>query len=127
MSGHADERAIRIVIVDDHDVVREGLAAILSRREMTVVGQASDGSEAIDLVRRHHPDITLMDLRMPKMDGLAATRAIVAEFPGARIIILTTFEGEEENALVAGARAVVLKEAHRDELLSTIRNVHKAA
>jgi len=119
---------IRILIADDHLVVREGLAAILNPRVgVQVVAQARDGQEAVDLFHEHRPDITLMDLRMPRMDGLAATRAILADCPEARIIVLTAFEGEEGNSLRAGAKAIILKDAHRDELLSAIRAAHSAS
>jgi len=122
------QEIIRILIADDHATVREGLAALLNpRQHLEVVAQAADGLEAIDLYRRHRPDITLMDMRMPRMDGVKAIRAIVSEFPEARIILLTAFDGEEENARQAGAKGFVLKEASREELLKTIRDVHCAA
>ena len=107
---------IRLLIADDHLTVREGLAAILkSRQGMQVVAQASDGQEAVELFRSHRPDVTLMDLGMPRMNGLEATRAILAEAPDARIVVLTAFEGEEENSRRAGARSVVQKDASREE------------
>jgi DNA-binding NarL/FixJ family response regulator len=87
---------------------------------------ASNGLEAVELFREFRPDVVLMDLRMPKMDGLAATRAICAEHPGARVVVLTSFDGEEENSIRAGAKAIVLKDAPRQELIDTIRAVHSA-
>lgn len=103
---------IRILIVDDNAAVREGLATVLKLRgNMEIVAQAADGSEAVVQYRLHLPDITLMDMSMPKMDGLAATRAIVGEFPEARIILLTAFDGAERSAREAGGKAFVLKEA----------------
>lgn len=118
-----DSNTIRILIADDHIAVREGLAAVLKlERDMEVVDQAGDGAEAIALFRLHQPDITLMDLRMPRLDGLQATRAILQEYPEARIVVLTAFAGEEENSLRAGAKATVLKGASREELVSAIRH-----
>ena len=119
--------SIRIMIADDHAMVRDGLCAVLTwHSQMEVVAQASDGLEAVKLFRRFQPDITLMDMRMPQMDGLTATRTILAEFPEARIIVLTSFDGPKEASLLAGAKAFVLKEASRQELVDTIRNVHSA-
>jgi DNA-binding NarL/FixJ family response regulator len=118
---------IRLLIADDHPVVREGLAAMLNRRaDMTVVGEASNGREAIDLYRREKPHITLMDLRMPELGGVEAIAAIHAEFPNARFIVLTTYDGDEDiaRALKAGAQAYLLKDTPRDELLEAIRAVH---
>ena len=120
-------RPINVLIADDHPVVREGLAAIVERREdMTVIGQAGNGQEAVALYRRHQPDVTLMDLRMPQMDGTAAIAAIREEFPNAAIIVLTTFDGDEDiyRGLRAGAKAFLLKDAPRAELLEAIRAVH---
>ena len=118
---------IRVLIADDHPVVREGLAAMLNRRvDMLVVGEAADGAEAVALFRKTRPDVTLMDLRMPVMGGVAAMEAIHAEFPEARFIILTTFDGDEDvfRGLRAGARAYLLKDTPRAELLAAIRAVH---
>lgn len=118
---------IRIVIADDHPVVREGLAAMIDRRpDMTVVGEAGNGQEAIDLFRALRPDITLMDLRMPERDGVDAITAIRDEYPTARIIVLTTFDGDEDiyRGLRAGAKGYLLKDAGRDSLLEAIRAVH---
>lgn len=119
--------SIRLLIADDHPVVREGLAAMLNRRpDLTVVGEASSGREAIDLYRREKPDVTLMDLRMPEMGGVEAITTLRAEFPHARFIVLTTYEGDEDiaRALKAGAQAYLLKDTPRDELLDAIRAVH---
>jgi len=119
--------AIRVLVVDDQFVVRMGLVSIIDAQpDMRVVGEALNGRMALELFRRHSPQITLMDLRMPVMDGIQATRSMISEFPQARIIVLTTYEGEEDiyRALQAGARGYLLKDALRDELLSAIRAVH---
>lgn len=118
---------IRLLIADDHPVVREGLAAMLNRRQdMAVVGEASNGREAVELYRREKPDVTLMDLRMPELGGVEAITAIRAEFPDARFIVLTTYDGDEDitRALKAGAQAYLLKDTPREELLDAIRAVH---
>lgn len=119
---------IRILIADDHVMVAQGLTALLeSQSDITVIGRASNGREAIALFRQHQPDIVLMDLRMPEMGGVEATIAICAEFNQARIIVLTTFDGDEDiyRGLRAGARGYVLKDAEAQELLRAIRTVHK--
>jgi len=119
--------AIRVLVVDDQFVVRMGLVSIIDAQpDMRVVAEALNGRMAIELFRQHSPQITLMDLRMPVMDGIEATRALIRDFPQARIIVLTTYEGEEDihRALQAGARGYLLKDALRDELLSAIRAVH---
>ena len=121
------ETTIRILTVDDHPLLREGIAAVLaSQADMSVVGQASDGREAVENFRRLRPDVTLMDLRMPEMTGLEAIVAIRAEFPGARIIVLTTYAGDAQAAaaLKAGAAGYLLKNMVRKELIETIRAVH---
>ncbi len=118
---------IRVLIVDDHSLVTEGLANIINYDpEMTVVAQAEDGQEAIDRYREHQPDITLMDLRMPRMGGVEAITAICAEFKSARIIVLTTYDGDEDiyRGLRVGAQGYLLKDAKPNELLNAIRIVH---
>jgi len=119
--------AIRILSVDDHPLLRDGIAAVLeSQPDMTLVGQACNGREAIEDFRRLRPDITLMDLRMPDISGIEAITAIRAEFSNARIIVLTTYAGDAQAAaaLRAGAQGYLLKNLVRKELLETIRAVH---
>jgi DNA-binding NarL/FixJ family response regulator len=118
---------IRVLAVDDHPLVREGIAALIGCEEdMELIGEATNGREALELFRQHQPDITLMDLQMPEMNGIDATGAIRGEFPDARIIILTTHPGDVQvsRALKAGVRGYVLKGMLRKELLDTIRAVH---
>ena len=118
--------SIRILLADDHPVVREGLAAIIDRQDgMHVVAQAANGQQAYGLFRSHRPDVTLMDLRMPVMGGLQATQAICREFPGSRILVLTTYDGDEEiyQALRAGASGYLLKDVPEAELIAAIRAV----
>jgi DNA-binding NarL/FixJ family response regulator len=118
---------IRILAVDDHPVVRQGIAGLLKiQPDMTLVGEACDGREAIQLFRLHHPDVTLMDLQMPGMNGIDALIAIRNEFPEAKIIVLTTYAGDVQiiRAIKAGAQAYLLKNALHKELLETIRGVH---
>jgi len=116
---------IRILTVDDHAVFRSGIAAFLAtQQDMRLVAEASNGREAIRQFRQHHPDIILMDLQMPEMNGLDAMIAIRKEFPEARIIILTTFAGDAHDAIKLGARAYLLKAQLDKELLGTIRAVH---
>jgi len=118
---------IRILTVDDHPILRKGLAALVNAElDLKLVAEAANGKEAIEAFRCHQPDITLMDLQMPGLDGIQAIEAICSEFPGARIIVLTTYTGDTQvvRALKAGARAFVLKGHVLDELLDTIRAVH---
>jgi DNA-binding NarL/FixJ family response regulator len=118
---------IRVLAVDDHALLRDGIAALIGNQtDMELVGEASNGREAVDLFRQHQPDVTLMDLQMPEMGGIDALSAIRGEFPEARIIVLTTYAGGVQvfRALKAGARAFLLKGLLRKELLETIRAVH---
>jgi len=126
-AASAGDAPKRIMIADDHPVVREGFAAMIGTEpDMTVVAQARSGEEAIDLFRRVRPDVTLMDLRMPGMGGVDAIRAIRREFPDSRLIVLTTYDGDEDiyRALEAGAQAYLLKDMICDEILAAIRAVH---
>jgi DNA-binding NarL/FixJ family response regulator len=119
--------SIRILVVDDHPMLREGIASLVaSQADMELVAEASTGREALEQFRNHRPDLTLMDLQMPDMGGIEAMIAIRDEFPGARIIVLTTYKGDVQvlRALKAGARAYLLKGLLRKELLETIRAVH---
>ncbi|MGI5819448.1 MAG: response regulator [Armatimonadota bacterium] len=118
---------IRILIADDHPVVREGLVALINHRsDMTVVAEASNGREAVAAFLDHHPDVTLMDLRMPEMDGADAIAAIRERAPSARVIVLTTYDDADiQRSLRAGAKAYILKDAGRDELLACIRTVYE--
>lgn len=118
---------IRILVVEDHHVVRQGLVALLKTvPDMSVVAEGADGKQAVALFRQHEPDVTLMDLRMPNMSGVDAVVQIRQEYPAARIIVLTTFDGDEDiyRALQAGARAYLLKGMFGDELMDAIRAVH---
>src|ERR1700752_1060442 len=123
----ADSSApIRILSVDDHPVLRQGVAALVGgQTDMSVVAEASNGREAIQQFRAHHPDVTLMDLQMPEMNGIDALIAIRAEFPQARIIVLTTYAADAlcQRAMQAGAQAYILKGDVRKGLLRTIRAV----
>ncbi|MDA0246512.1 MAG: response regulator transcription factor [Chloroflexi bacterium] len=118
---------INILLVDDHPIVREGLAALIERRgEMRVVAEAAEGETAVALYAQHQPDVVLIDLRMPGMGGVAAITAVRQQFPTARFIILTTYDGDEDiyRGLQAGAMAYLLKDTPRQELLDTIRVVY---
>jgi two-component system NarL family response regulator len=117
---------IRVVLVDDHAVVREGLVALLQRQsDLQVVAEAADGATAIRLYREHQPDLVVLDQRLPDMDGAEVTAAIRAEFPQARLLVLSSFDGDEDiyRSLKAGARAYVLKDSSREELLGAVRAV----
>lgn len=118
---------LRLLIADDHAVVREGIAALMQQQaDFRVIAQASSGTEAVALWREHKPDVTLMDLRMPGMDGVDAITEIRATHPGASIVILTTYDGDEDiyRGLRAGARGYLLKDARPEELVTCIRSVH---
>jgi DNA-binding NarL/FixJ family response regulator len=118
---------IRIMVVEDHHVVRQGLVALLKTTpDMQVVAEAQDGKQAVALYKQHQPDITLMDLRLPIMGGAQATEAIRQDFPQARIIVLTTYDGDEDiyRAIQAGARGYLLKDMFGEELMEAIRAVH---
>ena len=123
----SERTRIRILTVDDHPLMREGTAAMIrSQADMLLAAEAANGTEAIQRFREHQPDVTLMDLRLPDMSGIDALIAIRSEFPEARIIMLTTFEGDVEiqRALQAGARGYMLKSMPPGELLAGIRDVH---
>lgn len=122
-----DQNRIRVLIADDHALIREGIAMIVGcQSDMVLVSQASGGKDAIAQYREHRPDVMLMDLRMPDLNGIDALLAIRAEFPEARIIMLTTFDGEEEvqRSLKAGACGYLLKNIPPRELWQKIRQVH---
>src|SRR6202158_1771599 len=123
----ADSGPIRVLTVDDHALLRQGIAALVNgESDMKLVAEASDGQEAIKQFRLHRPDVTLMDLQMPALNGIEAIIGIRSEFPNARIIVLTTYAGDVQvvRALKAGARGYILKGHVRRELLDTIRAVH---
>jgi DNA-binding NarL/FixJ family response regulator len=123
----SNSKPIQVLVVDDHPLLRDGIAALISTQaDMTLVAEASTGREGIDRFRSHHPDVTLMDLQMSDLNGVDAILAIRAEFPAARIIVLTTYTGDAlaRSALKAGAKAYILKGDVRKDLLDTIRAVH---
>ncbi len=125
MMSHA---VVRTVIADDHPVVRAGIASILADHpDIAVVGQAGTGRELIEVYARERPDVALVDLRMPDTDGVEAIGEIRRRFPDARVVVLTTFDGDEDiyRALRAGAKAYLLKDVPRDELLACVRAVHR--
>jgi len=118
---------IRVLIADDHVTVREGLAAMIGRQpDMMVVGEAANGREALDLWQKHRPDVALVDLRMPLLDGVGTIDKIRGQDAAARVIVLTTFDTDTDlsKAIKAGARGYLLKDAQREELLECIRKVH---
>ena len=118
---------VSILVVEDHNVVRQGLIALLKTvPELQVVAEGSDGEQAVELFRQHRPDITIMDLRMPKKGGVEAIKEIRQDDPNARIIVLTTFDGDEDiyRALQAGAKGYLLKDMFGEELIDAIRTVH---
>jgi DNA-binding NarL/FixJ family response regulator len=122
-----DPRRIRILAVDDHALIRGGIAALVNAEpDMKVVAEASTGQEAIERFRLHRPDVNIMDLQMPDLEGVEAIRRILGEFPGARFIVLTTYTGDAQvlRALRAGAQAYILKGLVNRELLDTVRAVH---
>jgi len=119
--------AIRVLVVEDHNVVRQGLVALLNLVEdIQVVGEAADGEEAVVQFRSHHPDVTLIDLRLPKLSGVEVIQRVRSETPQARFVVLTTYDGDEDiyRALKGGAKAYLLKGMTTEELISTIRAVH---
>ena len=122
------DQKIRILVVDDHPVLRDGVAAILANQaDMEMVGEARNGGEAVERFRALRPDVTLMDLQMPGMNGVDAIAAIRSDYPGARIIVLTTYMGDVQavRALKAGAVGYLLKNSLRTELIDAIRDVHR--
>jgi two-component system NarL family response regulator len=119
--------SIRILVVEDHNVVRQGLVALIKTvPEMMVIAEAADGRQAVELFRQYQPDVTIMDLRLPEMSGVEAIVEIRREFPAAKIIVLTTFDGDENiyRALQAGARGYLLKDMFGEELMDAIRTVY---
>jgi DNA-binding NarL/FixJ family response regulator len=124
-SGPA-QRKIRVILADDHPIVRDGLAAIVNRQpDMEVVAEAADGEEAIAAYERHLPDVMVLDLRMPKKDGFAVVQQVLERYPHARLLIVTTYDGDEDifRCLSQGAKGYLLKDAPRQEILSAIRAV----
>ena len=118
---------IGVLIADDHSVVREGLASLIGRKtDMTVLAEAANGREAVELWKQHHPDVILLDLRMPDLDGVGAIKEIREHDEHARIIVLTTFDGDEDiyRAIQAGAKGYLLKDVPREALMDCIRRVH---
>jgi DNA-binding NarL/FixJ family response regulator len=123
----AKKERIRILIADDHSVVREGLVSLVKRKsDMVVVAEAGDGREAVERWKEHRPDVTLLDLRMPELDGVGAIKEIRELDENAQIVVLTTYDGDEDiyRAIKAGAKAYLLKDTARDALVETVRRVH---
>lgn len=121
------QETIRVLCVDDHPLVRKGIASILANEaDMRLVAEAGSGREAVELFKQHQPDVTLMDLRLPDLDGVEATKAIRREFPDARIIALTSYDGDQDiyRALEAGVRGYILKEMVHTEVLRAVRTVY---
>jgi NarL family two-component system response regulator LiaR len=119
---------IRVLIVDDHEIVRKGIRALLAtKRDIQVIGEARDGAEAVAQAQYHHPDIVLMDLMMPKMDGIQATKEITARLPGTGVLVLTSFAADEQifPAIKAGALGYLLKDSGPQELIQAIRQVYR--
>lgn len=128
MTASSPSQLIRILLADDHPVTREGLALILSLEEdIRVVAQAGDGEQTVAMNRKYLPDVVVLDLQMPRLNGLEATKQIVGEFPKAKILLFTTYDGDEDiyRAMHAGARGYVLKDAPQDELFRAIRSIHR--
>jgi DNA-binding NarL/FixJ family response regulator len=126
-SSSAKKDRIRILIADDHTVVREGLVSLVKRKsDMVVVGEASNGREAVDLWKEHRPEVTVLDLRMPELDGVSTIKEIRELDESANIIVLTTYDGDEDiyRAIKAGAKAYLLKDTARDALVDCVRRVH---
>jgi DNA-binding NarL/FixJ family response regulator len=123
----AKKKRIRILIADDHTVVREGLVSLVKRKsDMVIVAEARNGREAVDLWKQHRPDVALLDLRMPEMDGVSAIKEIRELDDNAHIVVLTTYDGDEDiyRAIKAGAKAYLLKDTARDALVDCVRKVH---
>jgi two-component system NarL family response regulator len=119
---------IRVLIADDHSILRQGLVSLIEdRADMTVAGEASNGREAVELWKKHRPDVTLLDLRMPELDGVDTIKAIRSDNENARIIVLTTFDGDEDiyRAIQAGAKGYLLKDVPREALMDCVRRVHR--
>jgi DNA-binding NarL/FixJ family response regulator len=127
VTTNVKKKKIRVMVVDDHFVVRMGLSGSINlEADMMVESEASTGEQAVEMYRQHQPDIVLMDLKLPGISGVEATKAICQEFPAAAIVMLSTYEGEEDiyRSLQAGARTYLLKTAARSELIEAIRGVH---
>ncbi len=126
-AGETRKPRITVLIADDHSVVREGLVSLITRKaDMVVAAEASNGREAVDLWKEHRPDVTLLDLRMPELDGVGAIKEIRAIDEKARFVVLTTFDGDEDiyRAIQAGAKGYLLKDVPREALMDCIRRVH---
>ena len=125
--GSAKKKRIRILIADDHTVVREGLVSLVKRKsDMVIVAEARNGREAVDLWKEHRPDVSLLDLRMPELDGVSAIKEIRELDANAHIVVLTTYDGDEDiyRAIKAGAKAYLLKDTARDALVDCVRKVN---